>query len=120
DVVGVDQQRGLLAQRGDLGGERRALVVVQQGEGVRGGTRRRDAVAPAGLQVRGAGEAGQVGGPGGGDRAPLVGTPRAHLDDRPATGGGHHPGGGRGDRAVVVEHRQHERLQDHRLGEGTG
>jgi hypothetical protein len=33
-----DQQRGLLAQRGDLRGERGRLVVVQQGERVGGGT----------------------------------------------------------------------------------
>ena len=29
-----------------------------------------------------------------------------------------HPGGGRGDRRVVVEDRQQQRLQQHRLGEG--
>ena len=39
DVVGVDQQRGADAQRGDLGGERGLLGVVQQREGVRGGAR---------------------------------------------------------------------------------
>src|SRR2546430_1661397 len=120
DVVRVDEQRGLLAQRGDLRGERRALVVVQQREGVRGGTGGRDAVAPAGLQVGGVGEAGQVRRAGRGHGRFFVGTPGAHLDDRPAPGGGHHPGGRRGDRAVVVERREDERLQDHALGEGAG
>ena len=37
-----------------------------------------------------------------------------------AAGGGDHAGGGRGDRAVVVEHRQHQRLQHHALGERAG
>src|SRR6266508_5219545 len=65
DVVGVHEQRGVLAQRRDLGGERRTLVVVQQREGVRRGAGGRDAVAPAGRQVGGVGEAGQIGRAGG-------------------------------------------------------
>ena len=52
-----------------------------------------------------------------GDGRPLVRAARAHLDERSAVRGGHHPGGGRGDRAVVVKHRERDRLQDHRLGE---
>ena len=41
------------------------------------------------------------------------------MSGRPARGGDH-PGGGRGDRAVVVEDRQHQRLQHHALGERAG
>ena len=40
DVVGVDQQRGAGAQRGDLGAERVRLAVVQERERVRAGARR--------------------------------------------------------------------------------
>ena len=98
-------------------GERGRLVVVQQGEGVGGGAGGRHGVAPAGLQIGGGREAGQVGRAGGGDRGLLVRAPRTHLDQRPAPGRGDHPGGRGGDRAVVVEHRQDERLQHHALGE---
>ena len=90
---------------------------MQQHEGVRGRARGRDAVAAAGLQVRGGGEAGEVGRAGRGDRGLLVGAPRPHLDQRAARGRGDHPRGRRGDRAVVVEHRQHQRLQHHGVGE---
>src|SRR5205814_3471675 len=83
DVVRVDEQRGLLAQRRDLRPERRALVVVQQREGVRRGTGGGDAVAAAGRQVRGGGEAGEVRRAGGGDGGLLVGAAGAQLDDRP-------------------------------------
>ena len=92
---------------------------MQQREGVRGGAGRRDAVAPAGLQVGGVREAGQVGGPGRGDRGLLVGAAGAHLDHGSPARGGDHAGGARGDRAVVVEDRQDQRLEDHALGEGA-
>ena len=62
---------------------------------------------------------GQVRGPGRGDRGLLVGAAGAHLDHRAAAGGGDHAGGARGDRAVVVEDRQDQRLQHHALGEGA-
>ena len=101
----------------DLGAERGLLVVVQQREGVRAGAAGGDAVAPAGLEVGRRREADQVGGPGRGDRGLLVGAARAHLDARPLAGGGHHAGGGRGDGAVVVEHREGQGLQQHALGE---
>ena len=78
------------------------------------------AVPAAGLQVGRGGEAGEVGGPGGGHRRLLVGAPGAHLDQRPVAGRGDHPGRGRGDRAVVVEHRQRQRLQQHGLAERAG
>ena len=116
-VVGVDQQGGALAHGRDLGCEGLALVAVQQGEGVRRGAGRGHAVAPAGLQIGGGGEAGDVGRPGRGDRGQFVGPPRSHLDARPVAGHRGHPGGGRGDRRVVVVDAEQQGLQDHRLGE---
>ncbi len=94
-------------------------LLVQQGPGVRGGAGGRDAVAPAGREVGRGGEAGEVGRPGGGDGRLLVGAPRAHLDARPVARRVRHPGRRRGDRAVVVEDRQRQRLEQHRLGEGA-
>ncbi len=69
-----------LPERGDLGGERGRLVVVQQRERVRRGAGGRDAVRAAGREVGRVREPGQVGRPGGGDGGALVGPARAHLD----------------------------------------
>ena len=80
----------------------------------------RDAVPPAGLQVGRRGEARDVGRAGGGDRRLLVGAPGTHLEHRPVTRRAHHPGRRGRDRAVVVEHRQHEGFQQHALGEAAG
>jgi hypothetical protein len=118
DVEGVHEQRRPGAEGVDLGLEGRALVVVQQREGVRARAGGRNAVAPSGLEVGGGREADQVGGAGGGHRGLLVGAPRAHLDARPLAGGRHHARRGRGDGAVVVEDRQREGLEQHALGEG--
>ena len=101
----------------DLGGEGLLLRVVEQGERVRGGARRRHAVAPARLEVARRVEPGDVGRPGGRDGRLLVGAARAHLDARSASGGCRHPRGRRGDRRVVVEDRQDEGLEDDPLGE---
>ena len=101
----------------DLAAERRLLALVREDERVRRGADGRDAVAPAGGQVAGRREPGEVGGSGGGDRGLLVGTASAHLDDRPARRGGDHPRRGRRDRGVVVEHAQDQRLQDDALTE---
>ena len=106
-----------LPSAAQLGGEGVPLAVVHQGERVRAGAAGRDAVVPAGLQVGGGREAGDVGGPGAGHGGHLVGAARAHLDDRPPVRRVHHPGRGRGDRRVMVEDRQHEGLQHDRLGE---
>ena len=120
DVVRVDEQRGVLAQRGDLRPERRLLVVVQQRERVRCGAGGRDAVGQSGGQIRRVREPGEVGGARGGDGGSFVGSSGTHLDDRPASGRRNHPGRGRGDRAVEVEDRQHQRLQDDAFGERAG
>ncbi len=72
---------------------------------------RRHPEAPTGLQVGRVREAGQVSRPGGGDGRLLMRASRPHLDDRPAPSRGDHTSGGGGDRAVVVEHRQDERLE---------
>jgi hypothetical protein len=116
-VVGVHEERRPAPEDVHLRLEGRPLVVVEQGEGVRARARRRDAVAPSGLQVGAGREADHVGGPCRGDGGLLVGAPGAHLDAGPLAGGGHHAGGGRGDGAVVVEHREGERLQEHTFGE---
>ena len=117
-VVGVDQQGRALAQAGDLRLERGALGVVQQGERVRARAGGRHAVRAPRLEVAGGREPGHVGRAGGGDRRLLVGTARAHLQAGAVAGGGDHPRGGRGDRRVVVEDREDQRLQQHALGEG--
>ncbi len=127
DVVGVDQQRGLHAERVDLRAERRLLPVrgalpgdgVQQREGMRAGAQRGHAVAALRLEVRRSGETGEVGGTRRGDRGVLVGAPRTHLDQRPALGRADHPGRGGGDGGVVVEDRQRQRLEQHAFGEGA-
>ncbi len=48
-----------------------------------------------------------------------MGAAGAHLDQRAVTGGGGHPGSGRGDRGVVVEDGEDHRLQQDALGEGA-
>ena len=118
-VVGVDQQRGVLAERGDLRPEGLGLVAVQQGEGVRRGATGRYVVAPARLQVRRRLEPGDVGGPGRRHRRQLLGPPGTHLDAGSVAGHRRHPGGGRGDRRVVVVDAEQHRLQHHALGEGA-
>src|SRR5690606_30315333 len=59
-VVGVDEEGGVEAERGDLGLERLPFGVVQERERVRGRAGRGDAVQPPGLQVGGGGEPGEV------------------------------------------------------------
>ena len=119
DVVRVHEQRRAPAERVDLGLEGVPLVVVQQREGVRGGADGRDAVAEAGREVGGGGEAADVRGAGRGDGGQLVRAAGAHLDQRPAARGGGHPGGGGRDRRVVVEDGEDHGLQEHALREGA-
>ena len=118
-VVGVDQQGGVLAQRGDLRRERLPLGAVQQGEGVRRGAAGGHAVATPGLQVGGGREPGDVGRPRGRHRGQLLGPAGAHLDAGPRSGHRGHPGRGRGDGGVVVVDAQQQGLQHHGLGEGA-
>ena len=94
-------------------------LVVQQGEGVRGGAHGRDAVAEARGEVGGGGEAAHVRGARGGDGGQLVGAAGAHLDQRPPARGGGHPGGGGRDGRVVVEDGEDHRLQQHALREAA-
>ena len=120
DVVGVDEQRRARAERVELGGERRLLVVVQQRERVRRGAGGRDAVAPRRREVGRRREPGQVRRAGRRDGRLLVRAARAHLDDRTPARRDHHARRRRRDRAVVVEDRQHQRLEHDRLGERPG
>ena len=116
-VERIHQQRRALAQGVELGAERVPLAVVYQGERVRAGPGRRDAVQAVRLQVRRGRKAHEVGRPGAGHGGLLVRAPRPHLDERPPASRGHHPGSGGRDRTVVVEDRQSDRLEDDRLGE---
>ena len=95
------------------------LPGVQQRERVRAGAQCGHAVAALRLEVRRSGEAGEVGGARRGDGGLLVGASRAHLDQRAALGRADHARGGRGDRRVVVEDRQRQRLQHHAFAEGA-
>ena len=62
---------------------------------------------------------GQIGSPRGGHGRFLVCAAGSHLDARPVTRGSGHPAGRRRYGAVVVEHRQDQRFQQHRIGEGA-
>ena len=86
---------------------------------MRGGPCRGHPVAAACLQVGRAGEPGEVGGARRRDGREFVRAPGSHLDDRAGAGCAHHAGRGGCDRAVVVEHGQHERFEEHTLGEGA-
>ena len=84
---------------------------------MRAGAQRGHAVAALGLEVGRPGEAGDVGGARRGDGGLLVGASRAHLDQRASGGRADHARGGGGDRRVVVEDRQRQRLEHHAFGE---
>jgi hypothetical protein len=83
DVIGVDEQRGRLAEARYLCGERLPLAVVDQGEGVRAGAGGRERVSPPCLEIRGRCEAGDVGRPGGGDGGLFMCAPGTHLEAWP-------------------------------------
>ena len=106
-------------ERRDLRGERVALGVVQQREAVRAGAGGRDAVPLAGRRGSRWSRSRRC-------------TPRGRPPPRPPRGYAASPSrctagrprrqvirrGRRGDRRVVVEDRQQQRLEQHRLGEG--
>ena len=117
DVVGVNQQRGGGSEHGQLRSERRRFIALQQHGGVRRRARRGNAVATTCSKVRRGAEAGNVSRTRRRHRSVLVGAAAAHVDERPATRGQHHAGCRRGDRTVVVQDREHERLEDHAFGE---
>ena len=81
------------------------------------GAHRRDTPRAAGLQIARGPEPGDVRGTSGGHRRLLPGATGSHLGEGPRAGGDAHARGGRGDRRVVVEHGQGERLEDDRFGE---
>ena len=123
-VVGVHEERRADALRGDLAAERVGLAGVGEGEGVGGGADGGDAVqrgrrrgcwwrrSPATYAARADCH-----------RGLLVGAAAAHLDERPPL----RPpaavtirAAALGDRAVVVEHAQDQRLEHHALAERAG
>ena len=117
DVVRVDEQRGVLTERGDLRFERGAFAVVHQGEAVRGRADRGQAVQLRGEQVRRALESTD-------DRCarrrhgrPFVGAPAAHVHARAVLCGRRHARGRGGHRGIVVEDRQDQRFEQRALAE---
>src|SRR5699024_11313063 len=96
--------------------EGRGLVVVQQGEGVRGGADRAQPPAAARLEVGGAGKPCHHRRPGRRGRRLFVCPPAAHLQAGPVTGGGGHPRSCRRDGRIVVQYGQHQGLQQDAFG----
>ncbi len=117
DVVGVDQQRGVLAERRDLRFEGAFLVVMHQGEAVRGGADGLQTVHLRGQQVGGALESAHHGGTGGGDGGPFVRTASAHIHARTVLRGGGHAGCGGGDGGIVIQNAQQQRFQQRAFAE---
>ena len=117
DVVGVDQQRGVLAERRDLRFEGAFLVVMHQGEAVRGGADGLQAVHLRGQQVGGALESAHHGGACGGDRGPFVRAASAHIHARTVLRGGGHAGRGGGDGGIVIQNAQQQRFQQRAFAE---
>ena len=78
-----------------------------------------DPVALGCLEVGGALETADDGGAGGGDRCALVGTASTHVHAGAAVGGDRHTRGGGSHRAIVVEDRQEQRLQERAVRECT-
>ena len=88
-----------------------------QGEGVGRSAAGGDAVEVAGLEVRGGVEAADPGGPGGGRGGGIAGAAAAGLEQAVVAGRRAHAGGGGQHRAVVVEDREAEGLEDDGRGE---
>ncbi len=84
---------------------------------MRRGPDRRRPVPQSRGEVRRRGEAADDRGPGRRHCRMLVRATTAHLRHRSVAGGLRHPGRRRGDRAVVVEGGEDERLEDDTLGE---
>ena len=78
-----------------------------------------DPVALRSLEVGCALETTDDGGASGGDRSALVGAARTHVHAGTAVGSDCHTRGSRGNRAVVVEDRQEQRLQEGAVCEGA-
>ena len=119
DVVGVHEQRRASAQLGDLGIEGVALSVVQERERVGGRADATDPVALGRLEVGGTLEATDDGGAGAETAARCVGGGAHHVHAGATMGRDCHARGCRGHRAVVVENRQEQRLQERAVREGA-
>ena len=117
DVVGVDQQRGVLAERRDLRFEGAFLVVMHQGEAVRGGADGLEAVHLRGQQVGGALESAHHGGACGCDGGPFVGAAASHIHARAILCGADHAGRRRCNRGIVIQNAQQQRFQQRALAE---
>ena len=78
-----------------------------------------DPIALGRLEVGGTLEATDDGGARGGDCGTLVGAARTHVHAGATMGRDCHTRGRRGHRAVVVENRQEQRLQERAVREGA-
>ena len=116
DVVGVDEQSRARSQGRHLRIEGVALAVVQQGEGVGGGSDRADPVALGGLQIGGALEATDDGGACRGHGGSLVSPACAHVHAGASVSCDRHARRCRSNRAVVVENGQQEGFEQGAVG----
>ena len=78
-----------------------------------------DPVAFGGLEVGGALETADDGGPRGGNGGALMGAARTHVHAGSAVGGNRHTRGSRSHGAVVIKDRQEQRLQERTVRESA-
>ena len=105
DVVGIDQQRGVLAQCFNLRFKGIALGIMHQSKAVRRGANRLQSIQLSSKQVGGALESAHHSSAGGGYGSPLVGAAATHIHARTILGGRHHAGGCRSHGGIVVQNR---------------
>jgi len=118
-VIGVDKQGRIRPHGGDLSAECFFFAVVHEGEGVRCRAPGGNVVDLAGLKITGGGKSGEVSSSGRSDCGMFMGSPGPHFDEHSRSRRLHHPGGGAGNGAVVVEHAEDEGLQEDCFSEGA-
>ena len=103
NVVRVNQQCGVLAERGNLRFKRAALIIMHQREAVRGRADGIQAIHLRGQQIGRALESAHYRSTGSGNGGPLVRTAPAHIHARAILRGADHAGRGRRDRGIVIQ-----------------
>ena len=117
NVVRVDQQRGVLAERGDLRFERATLVVMYQREAVRGRANGLQTIHLRGQQIGRAFETTHYGSASCGNGGPLVRSAASHVHARAILCGADHAGRRRCNRGIVIQNAQQQRFQQRALAE---
>ena len=117
NVVRVNQQCGVLAERGNLRFKRAALIIMHQREAVRGRADGIQAIHLRGQQIGRALESAHYRSTGSGNGGPLVRTAPAHIHARAILRGADHAGRGRRDRGIVIQNAQQQRFQQRALAE---